>query len=349
MPYLNETLALLKIIGSPFHSKMNENLPESKQETLKLYRLAWKNRIPLLYLMSLREHQNLYDLEPVYKKLLAKSLETHEAMARVSNILEKGHVNYAFFKTVRPYLEKTVDLDILVFNSKVDYEHTVNLLLNKKYQWLGSGPNSVTLYDTYSKIGIDLYRDVAVSHVIYMDIEKLRLLTIEKKLSCGNASVRTLSPLADLLALISHSIIKEHLYTLSEYFSTLCFLSQMNDRDLEDFISLVQNNYLEIAAGVHLGITAKLCELAFLQLPMSLRKLTNAIGMDLFERKRISKSLSTPHKFHAATVWRAIWERFIGEEKTRDSVARQVFSMLKPEFAKNVATMAIDHVFRETY
>jgi hypothetical protein len=139
------------------------------------------------------------------------------------------------------------------------------------------------------------------------------------------------------------------MYTLSEYYSTVFFLSQMNSSDLEDFVALINDNHLLAAAQVHLGITAELHQLAYGQNPEKLCALMNEVKVDLFERERFRKSLVTPHKFHVATLGRALREKFFGEEKTRASIARQVASMIDPRFAKDVIERITDHVFRESY
>ena len=215
---MNPTISLLRTVGSPFAPETE--LPNDARDPMEHYHCARKNRMPLLYLTSLKKWERLGSLQIVYEELYERSLEAYDAVARASRTLNEAHVPYALFKTIRPYQETTVDLDVLILRSPMEYEKSVKAMIGAGYRKLGSGPNSTTVRDPYVDISVDLYREVAVSQIIYLDKGKIGPHITERNMLSRGEAVRTLSPQADLIALIAHSVIKEHMYTLSEYYST---------------------------------------------------------------------------------------------------------------------------------
>src|SRR4030042_3764214 len=215
----SRTSILLTLIGSPF-AHNSDYLEDSNVRSL--YSYAVKNRIRLLFLNSLWKSGQLDDLKEEREKLLENYARIQSAFKRVSEILESRNVDYAFFKSIRPYQEVTADIDILILGSK--YKEVLRALANSGYYNLGEGPLSATFQDAEARISIDIYDDVGVSHIIYIDKTKLARSVSRVKLS-ASTSGRTLCPEADLLAVIAHSILKEHMYVLSEYYTTLHYLN----------------------------------------------------------------------------------------------------------------------------
>ena len=58
------------------------------------------------------------------------------------------------------------------------------------------------MWDPSRSVGIDLYREVAISRIIYLDKWKLRRYKREVKVSSGK--VVTLTPEADIIAMVTH-------------------------------------------------------------------------------------------------------------------------------------------------
>jgi len=343
---MTQTARLLRIVGSPFMFETES--PRNNQEVMSLYYRAVKNRMPLLYLTAIKKWNKLGKLKQTYIDIHGRSQSTYDAMLRLSAILREAAIEYALFKTVRPYLETTVDIDVIILEQGEDYKRSISRMNGAGYERLGHGPNSITFKDPYLNIGVDLYREVAVSQVIYLDKDKIRQHVIEKNIGPNGETIRTLSPPADLIAIIAHSMIKEQMYTLSEYYSTLYFLVQMDSRDLETFIGMIYENALTNSARVHIGITAQLHEIAHGTIPEKIRKILYNLQLDPIEIHR-SKTAEAPYKFHILTVGKALWEKIRVEEKARKSISRQIESMLDPSFSKVALSRFIGHVLREAY
>ncbi len=343
---MKPTIELLRTVGSPFTAGVRP--PEDSRIISDLYSYARNNRMPLFFLSALEKWEMLGGFKEIYDGMYQRSSATYGAMSKVSEILSKANVPHALFKTVRPYRETTVDIDVLIFGFRAEHEKAVRTMIDAGYIKLGAGPNSTTVKDPSFDIGVDLYREIAVSEIIYLDKNKIGSYITEAKILPNNRTVITLSPSADLVALIAHSIVKEHMYTLSEYYSTLLFLSQMSKNDLDNLVEIVQNNAVMNAARVHIGITAKLHEAAHGYVPDKVESVLSEIGVDALETQRVG-DFYTPHKFHPITVVKALLEKMRSEEKTRRSVTRQIRSMLDPSFTGPLMREIIAHSVRVTY
>jgi hypothetical protein len=346
---MNQTIKLLKVIGSPFVSETETEPPVDYSEALRLYYCAVRNRMALLYLTALEKWRKLGELEKTYRALFEKSLKIDDAFLRVSGLLGSANVPHALFKTIRPYRSTTVDIDVIVFGSEKEYGKSLETMIRAGYKKLGEGPNSTTVRDPYIGIGVDLYKEVAASQIIYLDKEKIYPYVSKKDMHREKGCIRTLHPSADLIALIAHSVIKEHMYTLSEYYSTIYFLAKMSVNDIEGFISMIYANNIVNAAQVHLGMTAKLHGMAHGKIPEKVRMVVDMIKTDSIEMRKLDENYETPYKFQILTVIKALLEKIRKDEKTRRSIAKQAASTLNPSFAADVLKNIVDHVLRETY
>jgi len=346
---MKQTIKLLRIIGSPFVSETETEPPVDHNEALKLYYRAVRNRMALLYLTALEKRRKLGELETTYRTLCRKSLKIDDAFLRVSGLLRSANVPHAIFKTIRPYRSTTVDIDVIVFGSEKEYDKSLETMLEANYRKLGCGPNSTTVRDPYIGMGVDLYKEVAASQIIYLDKDNFQSYVTERDMPRNKDCVRTLSPPADLIALIAHSVIKEHMYTLSEYYSTIHFLAKMSHKDVQDFTSMIYKNSILNAARVHLGITAKLHYVAHGRIPKKVRMVTEMIGTDSIEMERLNENHETPYKFQISTVIKALLEKIRKDKKSRRSIAKQVISTLNPNFSRYLLRNIVDHAVRETY
>lgn len=338
---MNLTLELLRLVGSPFAPEMphiNRNI------AFKLYKCAKKNRMSYLCLEKLSEKGNLGELEKIHRKEKTKYFEALRAIHNVSKALNNSNIQHAVFKTLRPYKSTTVDIDILVFGNKVEYLKSIKSMQSVGYQILARGPRSVTLRDQKSNLGVDLYEQVAVSFVTYLDKEKLVEFVATAQLL--NDEIKTLKPEADLVAIIAHSVIKEQMYTLSEYYTFIYYLELM---DINNFIQILKQNNITSAARTHAAITALLHRTAHKTIPSKLQQILNSLGEETLETYFLAKNnFNTPHKYHMLTVARSLLEK-MRDTKCRTSLATQILHMSNPHFALDFLENLTKHIARETY
>lgn len=337
------TCQLLRVIGSPlveYYDKIDAC------DSMKFYRYALKNRIPLLCLEALNKVGKLRSLKGEYVRLMAKYGRIERAIYEISRKLESWGVNYALFKSIKPYKEVTVDIDILVFGSM--YMNVIREMKSAGYNFLAMGPLSVTFRDSKAGVDFDVYDEVGMSRIVYLDKDVLAEFVDYRKLSNGEV-VRSLRPEADLLAVIAHSVLKEQMYVLSEYYTTLYYLASMKDEHLNSFLSLADKCKLRLAVKTHIGITAFLHWTAFGKLPVHLVKLVKNLWLNHLELSRdIKKGFNMPYKYHPITIVNAFWEKF-KEEKARKSLASQMLKMLDPMFTSYLVDKVLHHIRRKTY
>jgi hypothetical protein len=298
--------------------------------------------MPFLERISLEKQGEFADLcrmeREKYKKML-------DAVGRVSLALAGCGVSYAVFKTVRPYVSTTVDIDIIIFGNGNDYDLAKKAMAYSKYAIIGTGPMTITYQDPETLIGIDLYRDVAVSAICYFDKDML-LEFIEDATLPNGVRIKTLSPEADLTAIIAHSVIKEQMYTLSEYYSFIHYLKRIN---VVELLQISKRNNLTNAMRTHATITGLLYQQAHGTIPKELDEIMVGLGTNSFETSLLAKDdYATPHKYQVLTVLRSLLEILKGK-KCKKSVLTQIHNVFEPDLSRRFLKELIGHVRRETY
>ncbi|MBC8224471.1 hypothetical protein H8E65_07785, partial [Candidatus Bathyarchaeota archaeon] len=274
---------LLRVVGSPFAESTHSVPAEDAQG---LYELARRNRMGLLLLTSLGDDDVPASLEEERASMIEKSEETIRLIPRVASILQDAGLNYSLFKTIRPYPYTTVDLDVIAFDG--DLEPFGEAFTAAGFITLDEGPLSTTFRDPESSIGIDIYDEIGVSKIIYLDKRNLLDHVVDVEVGgpdgsapdlhvvdveVGGGTVRALDPASDLLAIISHSIIKELMYVLSEYYTTLYTLDATTPGELDSLVTQASEHRLISPASLRLGISAALHQLAHGLIPENIMDL----------------------------------------------------------------------------
>lgn len=337
------TIELLKFIGSPYLSLSHRSSNVSNAFELLTY--STKNRLSLLFLNAAKSTKFFNALGRIYDQQITRYKETFEAVSRISQALSNADVEHAVFKTLRPYVSTTVDIDVLIFGNVFNYEKSLKTAIEAGYKKLARGPMSTTFLDPKVKIGVDLYNEVAVSYVPYIDKVKLATQVIDTKLPSGEY-IRTLACEADLVSIIAHSIIKENIYTLSEYYTYIYYLEQLS---VDHFIKLAEEAHLKSATMIHTAITALLYKVAYRSLHYKLQQIMAKLGVEQFETSRVIKNdLEMPHKYHPATMARCLLE-MARENKTKKGIADQIIHGLNPSFSRDFFNKLSEHMTRRTY
>ncbi|MCK4444544.1 MAG: hypothetical protein KAW09_08370, partial [Thermoplasmata archaeon] len=269
-----------------------------------------------------------------------------QVFPRVSRLLDGGGVEYAFFKSLRPYREATVDLDILIFGDHLPI--AVEVLEDGGYDILEDGGLSTTLYDRDVHLNLDLYDEIGVSRIVYLDKDRLRNFTAVERLGDG-IEVRSLDAKADLIAVLTHSVIKEQLYVLSEYFTTLGLIARIRGSEIDDFVNLVIGCNVEIAVSTHLQITAYLHNCVYGFVPKELQRVVESLKSHTKEAVRLARNrFEMPHRYGSITLAKSLTEK-LAEPKARRSVISQSLGMLNPQYGARFLRAALQHLTRESY
>lgn len=311
-----------------------------------MYRFATRNRVALFCLTKLLEQREDPFLQKEYERLNSRFEKTAQVFPRVSRLLDSGGVDYAFFKSLRPYREATVDLDILIFG---DHVHVaVELLGDGGYETLEDGGLSTTLYDRDVHLNLDLYDEIGVSRIVYLDKDRLRNFTAVERLGDG-VEAKSLDAKADLIAVLTHSVIKEQLYVLSEYFTTLGLIARIRGSEIDDFVNLVIGCNVEFSVSTHLQITAYLHNYVYGFVPRELQRVVDSLKARTREDVRLARNrFEMPHRYGSITLAKSLMEK-MEEPKARRSVISQSLGMLNPRYGAKFLRAALQHLTRESY
>ena len=358
---MNRTVKLLKIIGSPFTPEQKKDLPTNSDEALKLYAYATKNKIGLLYLESLKDQGKLeeFGLETKYQEEQKKHNEQSITAIRISELFNSFGVNYAIFKSIMPFPATPNDVDIIHFGSDDEFNKAAKIMLQSGYiEIKGSADSSQREFHDARECGhlnphkkdiydIDIYQKVAASYIIYLDKRKLEKYVTEVNRS--NNQIKVLSPEAELVTVIIHSIIPEQLCTLFAYYPTLHYLAKMNSEEISRFTDITKENNATFAVKAHCSLVAELHKAAHGFVPEIIEGLLTKLGDETSERKKLLKNnFKMPHKYSLSVVARILLEKS-KEAEFRRSVVKQMVYMLNPRLTKWVITNILWRRRRETY
>ena len=341
---LNENLLLLRFLGSPF-SKEENNPPNETRANF--FDLALINSIPLLYLEQLRETDRLGNLKGLHSEFYSRYLNYLGDMKKISFILNRGKVEHAIFKSFMIYPFAMGDIDVLILGSDEDYERAFREV-SANYDLVGYGPQSITFRDPLARIGIDLYREIAVNQLIYLDKGTFSEHVIKRRLPDDN-SFLTLSSAADLVSIIAHSVIKEQMQKLSDYYFVLYHFHEMPSSGVDEFIRLVKENHVEAAVRAYLTVAGALHAEAHGFVPKPLERVLDEFNVEPIEELRLVKNgFRMPHKYHPITIIKTLCEK-LDSKKTRVSLASQLLDLMKPSLLTEVIGGVISHTKRESY
>ena len=96
-------------------------------ESLDGFNTAFRNRIPLLYLRTLFEQNNLNQLVQDYERSLRRHSNLHADIRRLTHSLEATGIEYIFLKTLRYYPETPSDIDMILQGGDKQYQIAIDL------------------------------------------------------------------------------------------------------------------------------------------------------------------------------------------------------------------------------
>jgi len=268
-------ILLLRALGSPFaqHQVVSE-----VNFTYDLYNLALANKVALTYLSNCSRS---FEGKKLYQYHLSRLRDLESILPHVSDVVERYNLNCVVFKTLKPFQEDVADIDILCMSNS-DYHSLVSGLTNLGYVIMEKSHYCTTLMDASrsrlyaTELMIDVYREVSVGPLVYLD--KRLLLDHVILRNAPGYSVKIFDPVAELLAIVAHSLIKEMEVKLLDYLTALHLIQAMNIDSMKNFIDLVKKARLVYGARLFLSIVANLHALAYGFIPCKVRELLNMLG-----------------------------------------------------------------------
>ncbi|MFX0204412.1 MAG: hypothetical protein ACFFDT_00375 [Candidatus Hodarchaeota archaeon] len=347
-----DLLKVLKVIGSPYVSKP-DLIRINGQEVARLYALAKKNKIGLLFLESVNKifpEINL-DHELVHQRLLRE--EQWITIEKSVGLLKQTRNDFVVIKTLADFPYVASDVDILIMGDERSYSTAVNLLLKSGFVQIEHAKLQNCFHDStravHVAIGkkdvydVDLYQEMSASYLIYLD-KRFFDSVIEWKM-IDHIDLPILKTEADLLLVIVHSIFPEQLYTLYHYYMILFLLNRMSWSSLKNFMELVKNQHVLYPIRLALKITAFLHYESYGFIPSVIQNILALLNL----RYEPTDSLFfMPYRYSIAEVFLTLWFK-LRDGLFRESVKKQVRAVFIPSYLDYIIRVAVDRRVRGTY
>ena len=330
----SKSLRLVKSIGIP--DVCSPNLMHLRTDDVSSFlQVAEKNKIPLLFLIAVVSGVDGHPLRSALLQYEQRHQRTLDLVKFVSSMLEKEKIRYTFFKTLKPFPYVPSDVDILLWSND-DLKSLEKRLNGENCVSLERDVYGVTMFSRTHKLNIDLTTQIAVSGMRYMN-KKLVFDHINEIDFYGNI-VRTLEPPAELLAVTAHSLFKEQMFTLSDYY-TLVLLAQ----HWEEASKLAEQLHLKHALKTVLRLANTITLNAFGSLKPFSRK-TEALRINP-ESTSYERDLKLPKKYELSTMVVELLKKIATDPNATGSLATVAKSFGSPSFYRKI----VEHVTREKY
>lgn len=354
---MNPTLELLRQIRSPFET---DKILEDPKESKIIYQYAFKNRVGLLYLLSLKKTGCLDELTAEYEKLDFRARETLATTGRAGEVLNRSGIDYVIFKTIRPYAATPNDVDILCLDGESGYKKAINALYKAGYLTFDNGaPMQILFSDprgrgiaTWDKKGgiyyVDLYKAPATDFFVYLDPGKLKDHIIFTNLN--GYPIKILRPEVELAAILMHSVFPETTFAL-EIFYTICFsLAYFTVEQIDRLVDFAEASHLTFPIRVCLSLSTFLHSQAFGYVPKVMSQTLSRVG-GRYQREIDSfnaKGMKTPYKLLTTSFFLSFIKK-LREPSSLKSLGIQGVHMLNPFFLKDVFLSLYNKVTKGTY
>lgn len=348
----SDTLTLMRIIGLPDTNTKTPQEDLSEDSLLSLLPLAVKNRVSLLFLENAADiccdSKSLKMLRQVYRK---KSRLALSLVREASGVLVERDMNCVVFKTLKPFPFTTVDVDILFFNRE-DLTRAYYALRNNGCKLAGCGAHSISLYSPKHAMNVDLQLEISVSRLVYIDKNLLREYVTE--INVNGSQVRVLEPPAALVTVLAHSLYKEQIFTLSDYYTSMIQLLNMTNQQRRTFVDLAEQARIEPSIKSALILINTLTTMVFGRTIPVITETTQLIQSGEIEDKMMQLALShfaqnarLPYKYHPISLVAAFAMKTLRDPVMRGTVAQQFVEMIT-DTSKFLESMLL-HMRRETY
>ncbi len=348
----NNTIALLKIIGSPYandiflDSGYHYNLEE-------LYKYAFSNRVELLFLKALDDHGMLKGFEKKKEEMELRCTVTRKIAANTSKILYDAHIDHVVFKSIKPYPATPNDTDICCLGGHDEYDRGISVLKSNGYEIQNSAPMQTLCYHPWGKgkVGpgkeggtyyIDWYKGVAVDYYEY--INKNALKGMKKISDVEGVSTVLLRPEPELAIVMFHNVFPEKTFQLEHFY--LCLFNFANEKfDFDIFIDFIEKNCMVLAVKCNLTIIEILHRQAFGFVPDQVESLLNRWGrVDSTQKRLESTDYAMEYMFSAKLFW-SVFIQKLQDPFCRLSLIKQCVHMLNPIFFWDAFTSACTRTF----
>ncbi len=155
-------------------------------------------------------------------------------------------LDYAVVKTVRPVPHLPSDIDVLI--DPTDFNKAFRRLTKGGFRHLDNCPYGATLHHLKTGFNIDLSKELTVAGLVY--ISRSLVLSEVAEYKTNGVEIKVPRPHMDLLIIVGHSVFKEWIYTLRDFYTAVLWL-----RYLKNMLDLAYRESDTAAAQLFLAAT----------------------------------------------------------------------------------------------
>lgn len=344
-----DSLDLIRFIGHSHSDNRSEELNETT--LINLVPLAIENKVALLFLeRALNRYENSATLNNIYSTYLKKLQSRSSLVTEICEVLANSKIKYVIFKTFKPFPSLTVDVDILFF-TRDNLMQACHLLKNHGCNLAGYGAHSITMYSPKHVMNVDLHSEIAVSRMVYINSNLLEEYVTEHEID--GCQVPVFENAIALAMVLSHSLYKEQVFTIADYYTTIDYLlnsTQKQQRILADF---AEKTHIEYSIKTALMIVNALTIKAFGKNNSTIDDIIKMVHTNEIEDQstRLSihhfeRNIQLPYKYDLSTVATAFLVKLLSDPLMRGTLTHQFVEVIfgKSNFWKSV----LPHFRRET-
>jgi len=329
----SNSIVLVRLIGIPGICKPTTNV--GKESIPNFLSLAEQNKIPLLFLETAAYDTKNQNIQHILSQYRERRKNASDLIAFTANLFEKIGVRYTFFKTLKPFPYTPSDVDVLLWSDN-SLKIVAKALKNQGCIPLEKNAYGVTMFSQKYKMNIDLTTQIAVSGLVYLNKELL--FDNVSRLEVYEMQIQTLEPSADLLVVAAHSIFKEQMYTLSDYYTFTMLLQHWKEA-----IKLAEKFHIKHALETVLKMTMATTLIAFGP-TNPLTKKFEEIGV-VNTAKLFSQNFELPKKYDLTTLAVAFFKKIKDDPVSMKSLSHMARSASNFSFYRKI----MEHVARKTY
>ncbi|WP_069807928.1 hypothetical protein [Vulcanisaeta thermophila] len=240
-------------------------------------------------------------------------------------------LEYTVVKTLRPFPRIPSDIDLVV--KREDLGRVIRMFRNDGLRLLDRAPYGATLHSASYNYYLDVTTDLSVSGLVYISGEYLIRHTADRRID----GIRVRAPVEplDLLATVAHSVIKEWMFTLSDYYTAALWLTHLTGA-----LRYAGELHLTKSLMLFMSMVKELSDLAFGQN----NPVSNVVRVLAPLNVRDNLRGELPVKYGPRYLIPCYTERFINRETlTRMPTA------LRATLNTDLPRLLMNHIFRSSY
>ncbi len=318
-------IELVRMIGLPgLRTKENDQNLQADDGSGRLTSLAELNKIGLLYSLASNKPS---------KELLARNELLNITLKELGSLFSQNQISYCVFKTVKPFPTTPSDIDVLVDPTHLG--RATNLLESRGFKITADDAYSTTLQK--GNMIIDLQLQPSVSNLPYISKKFLMQNVVTRQLD--GHEVKNLSDEAEIIVIASHSLYKEQMFTLSDYYS----ITLLSERvaDIRRLVDLARSSNTIDALRITSYLCGQITNKAF-GISTKINEISNALGESSYHVHSIQEM---PLKFPFSLVIKLLIRRARKDRELRRMMLPAMMRIVSPSQLKKL----VSHLRRQTY